>query len=344
MNRTMIAAALVGIAAVVALIATEGYAAVAQSFASVGWGLAVIVALRGVQMAGAGLAWWYLLPAGRRPGPLMPVLLRWVREAVNTLLPVAQVGGDIVGARLLARTGSGGGLAGASVLVDLLTQTATQLVFALTGLAILAMGGEGDGLVRVIGAGLVVMTLAVVGFYLAQRLGGFGLLERALLKAAERPGLAFLGGAANLHDELQRLHDAPGGLIRAFLLHLVIWFVGALEILVALRLMGEAIGWGQAVVIESLGQAIRAAAFLVPGALGAQEGGLIALCTVYGISAPTGLALSLVKRVPEIVLGIPGLFVWHVLEGRLGGEKDIAPAAAAAMESAKGDASTAAPP
>ena len=56
--------------------------------------------------------------------------------------------------------------------------------------------------------------------------------------------------------------------------------------------------------------------FVIPGAIGVQEGGFIALCGVFGIPAPTAIALSLIKRLPEIVLGIPGLLLWQGLEGR----------------------------
>jgi uncharacterized membrane protein YbhN (UPF0104 family) len=61
---------------------------------------------------------------------------------------------------------------------------------------------------------------------------------------------------------------------------------------------------------------VRGAAFIVPGAIGVQEGGFIALCAIFGIPAPTAIALSLVKRLPELLLGIPGLLIWQGLEGR----------------------------
>ena len=59
--------------------------------------------------------------------------------------------------------------------------------------------------------------------------------------------------------------------------------------------------------IESLMHAVRGAAFAVPGALGAQEGGLIVLCAIFGVPPEAALALSLVKRLPDLVLGVPGL-------------------------------------
>jgi hypothetical protein len=70
--------------------------------------------------------------------------------------------------------------------------------------------------------------------------------------------------------------------------------------------------------IESLLHAIRGAAFAIPGALGAQEGGLVLLCAVFGIPPQHAIALSLIKRTADLVLGVPGLLGWQMLEwGRL---------------------------
>ena len=54
-------------------------------------------------------------------------LLRFVREGINVLLPVASVGGDVVGGRLLTFWGVSGALAAASILVDMLFQVGTQV-------------------------------------------------------------------------------------------------------------------------------------------------------------------------------------------------------------------------
>ena len=52
-----------------------------------------------------------------------------------------------------------------------------------------------------------------------------------------------------------------------------------------------------------------------PGALGAQESGLIVICAIFGIPPQAALALSLVKRVPDLIIGIPGLIAWQAIEG-----------------------------
>ena len=84
-----------------------------QAFAAVGYGLAVVTVLRAIEISGAGLGWWIVFPAEARTSLLVCVWVRHIREAINTLLPVAQVGGEIVGARLMTFFGVTAGLAGA---------------------------------------------------------------------------------------------------------------------------------------------------------------------------------------------------------------------------------------
>jgi len=313
MMRPMSLAAAAGLLLALVLILSQGAATVLAAVASVGAGALWITLIRCWQIAGAGGAWWLLLPnAG---GELFKacLALRWVREAVNTLLPVAQIGGEFIGARLLTRWGVGGGLAGASVLVDLLVQTATQLLFAIIGVLLLAtLGGERQ-LIAWLSLGLAVMALAVTGFFATQRLGVFRLLERAL--TAGNPRWGTLANLAKLDDGFKIIHARHAAVAVACGVHLIVWFIGALEIWIALAYMGYAVGYREALAIESLGQAARAAGFLVPAGLGVQEGGFAVICSVLGIPAPVAIALSLVKRVPEIALGLPGLLVWRVLEG-----------------------------
>jgi len=77
-------------------------------------------------------------------------------------------------------------------------------------------------------------------------------------------------------------------------------------------------------VLESLGQAIRGAGFAIPGALGVQEGGYLLLAPLAGLAPGAALALSLAKRVRELLLGLPGL-----LYLRFAGREDAAAAGAA---------------
>ena len=85
--------------------------------------------------------------------------------------------------------------------------------------------------------------------------------------------------------------------------------------------------WRDALLLESLGQAIRGAAFAIPGALGVQEGGYLLLAPLRRACAPdAALALSFAKRAREILLGVPGLFYLHHCERAGAARKASSPA------------------
>jgi len=79
--------------------------------------------------------------------------------------------------------------------------------------------------------------------------------------------------------------------------------------------MGYPPGFGDAGIIQTLMPSGGGASFAIPGALGAQEGGLIVLCAIFGVPPEAALALSLVKRIPDLVIGVPGLLAWQAMEG-----------------------------
>ena len=118
-----------------------------------------------------------------------------------------------------------------------------------------------------------------------------------------------------LHESIQKLYVDPGKILSGCFWHLMSWMAGAVEIWLILYFIGIPIGLTEALIMESLGQAVRTAAFLVPGALGVQEGGYLLLGSLFGLAPEVGLGISLAKRVREYFLGILGLLTWQVIEG-----------------------------
>ncbi|MBB4197813.1 hypothetical protein CCR94_11695 [Rhodoblastus sphagnicola] len=293
----------------------EGAGDVANAFARIGlFGALLITAIRFLQTFGAGFAWRFMIPKPR-PAPWIFCQLRWVRESINNLLPVAAVGGDVFGARLLKKRRVGGGLAGASVIVDLLAQTATQAIFTVIGVMLLFHAGVEADLTTAAGVGAVIMVPAIAGFWLAPRLLSMPWLDRLAEKIETQTGWPSVGGLPALRDGLDAILRNRAGLARALAIHMTIWFVGALEIYVALNFLGDPRSFATAVTIESLGHAVKAAGFLIPGAWGVQEGGFIALCAAFGVGSADAIALSLIKRIPDLLCGAPGLMLWRRLEG-----------------------------
>ena len=94
------------------------------------------------------------------------------------------------------------------------------------------------------------------------------------------------------------------------------WLVGAGEVWLALHFLGHPVTVAEALLLESLSQAVHSMAFLIPGAIGVQEGGFILLGQVIGLSPELALALSLVKRIRGLLIGVPALIAWQYAEGR----------------------------
>jgi putative membrane protein len=269
------------------------------------WTLPLVIALHLVQLLLSGTAWRTLF-AEPRPRIAAYFRLRLIREGIDSLFPVAQIGGEVSGARMLARLGIATAQAGASVVVDVTLEVLSQAGFLLTGVSALAILVVGRHSTEWLGT----MTLAVIaagGFLLAQRLGLLRLLEMLVERIARQfpdlAGLSLTGLHAATEGSYRRVH----ALLRATLLHFVSWSLGAIETWIVLRALGAPASLLQALVVESLGMAARSAGFAIPGALAVQEGGFVLATISVGLPDSAGLSLSLVKRAREALVGIAGV-------------------------------------
>jgi putative membrane protein len=305
-------AALAGLALLTGLTAYYGFDSVLQALVSSRWGTALVIVVRAAALTAAGVGWWLLLTP-TRPGPAVYIGLR---EGINALFPVAGVGGDFIGARLLGQFGVAVTLAVASVLIDVFIQVACLLIFVLAGLGIVL---DLVGSHRLTAMTLVIVAVAlpaVGGFYLALNFGAFKPVVRWLAAFGEKRQWPAFGHVVNLGARLQQIWQNRRGLLGSFLVHLAAVFLGAAEVWIALLFMGHPVSPAEAIAIESIGQGARGAAFVLPAGVGVQDGALIAASAIFGVPAEVALAMALIKRVPDLVLGIPALLAWQALESR----------------------------
>ena len=298
----------------IGLIAWQGFAPIAAALALAGFGVVGLAAFHlQPQVIDAGA----IHVLGPREGLFADaVRVRWCGESVNSLLPAGQIGGPVLMVRRLAQLGASTAEAASVITVSTTLQTLAQVLFALLGLA--ALGAHAlssvNEILWITGVSLVLAALTY-GFYLAQRRGLFGWLSRRVAKlGAGRDWSSLLSGADAVDLQVQALYREGPKVAASFLLSFVGWTVGTFEVWFALRLIGHPVDWVEALMLESLGQAIRGAAFAVPGALGVQEGGYLLLAPVVGLSPEAALALSLIKRARELLLGVPGLIYLHFSE------------------------------
>lgn len=308
MRRSAIIAVGIGLVLAATLIATNDLPAILTALRQAGWGIALVVLLHVPQTMASAIGWGALLK--RREGFGRLYTLRWVRESVNALLPVAQLGGDVVRARLLAQRGPILADAMAATMVDLSVEGATQAVFTILCVALLVAGPQG-GAELPLAAGVTAITVLVaVALVAAQRFGLFALIERLVTRWTGGRDLVGLNAAVlALYRQPLRLLPAAGW-------HLASWLLGGVETYAALHVLGLQAAFREAMIVEGLGQAVRSVGFLVPGALGVQEGGYLLICGMFGIPPQPALAVSLIRRLRELALGLPGLAVWQRLEAR----------------------------
>ncbi|MFC7475032.1 lysylphosphatidylglycerol synthase domain-containing protein [Dankookia sp. GCM10030260] len=296
----------VGLAVAGMLFAASDPAEILRLLAGASWGMLGVILLRLPQILASAIGWAPLIEPLQRPGWAALFRLRWIRDAVNALLPVAQVGGDVVRAQLLIRRGAATVPATAGVAVDVATELAAQFAFAAIGLAVLWQLPHQGAAAEWAVAAVAVLGLMAAGFMAAQRWGLFRLVERLLPRLAR--GRHTMAG---LHEAVVGLYRRPRRLWASVAAHLASWLLGTLETWLALRILGIEAGLAEALVIESLGQLARSLGFMVPGAVGVQEGGFVLACGLFGIPPEQALAFALLRRIRDVALGLPGIVAWR---------------------------------
>jgi putative membrane protein len=246
-------------------------------------------------------------------------LIACIRQAINRLLPVANIGGEIVGIRLLAQQGVGGASAGASVIVELMLSLFAQYIFVAIGIVCLFSRTRDVHAVEALGIGLAAVLPALVLMIVIVRNGRVFHRVEQLAKRLLRPWLEDNRGfdqGARVDAAVRETFAAPGRLSRALGWQVVGLIAGCSETWLALRWLGHPVRFSAAVVLESLTQAARSMFFIVPSALGVQEAGLIGAGLLLGVGSDVALALSLAKRMREVLFGVPSLLAWQWIEGR----------------------------
>lgn len=306
-----------GLALTAWLISKVGIALLLGGFNAVGWGVLLVIAVRAAVVTTNGVAWSRLLSQLREVPLWAFICVRWFRESADCLLPLAGISGGVIGARALTFWRVRGALAAASVVADLLLQTLAQMLFALVGILMLWPQVEGAGAWPAIAAAAIVVSIVLGGFYALQRHGGTHVIDRAFVVISARIASSRQYVASGFHYATEQIwHGRRSYVLADLILHLLAWSIGTLEVWITLHLLGFSISVQQAFVVESLGTSISSAAFFIPGSWGIQEGGYILIGQFLGLPVEASLLLSLVKRVPDLALGVPGLAAWYAVEAR----------------------------
>ncbi len=304
---------LAGLAIAAALAAHAGLGAIARAFEAVGWrGLLEVCLLQLLSVAVCAAAWRAVAEGSSYVACL---LSRWIRDGASNLVGFIPAIGEGISARALAVFGaaSAGGAA-ATTIVDVGVEALSQAVYTLAAFALLFPHlGVGQAPQWIL---IVVLSLipVILMFVISRHSATLRLGQKIGARLAGLFGVR--GGAFNLAEAVHAIYRQRGRVAAALLLHLIAWTTGAVQVWLAARAIGAPISLGDGLALHGLVCAARSAAFVVPWAAGVQEGGFLLVGAVLGIDPAAAIALSLVLRARDVLVGAPAIVLWYVGEGR----------------------------
>ncbi len=315
----------VGIALLGLVLAETDLAEAGAHVAEVGFGIVVLVAIYFIAFAIDSVTWQMTI----RSVPLNPLWayrvwkLRMVGESFNAVIPAGGMGGEPVKAVMLKthygidyREGT------ASLILAKTINMIALVIFLIVGFTLMTQARALPGAYEyVAGVGLLAFAVGVFLFFVIQRLS---------ITSLTGTWISRWRFGRRVEDILHHIHDMDDRLVHfytvdrrrfagALVLALVNWLLGVVEIYYTLVFLGHPITWAEAWIIEAVAQMVRTGAFFIPAAIGVQEGAFLLVCGAITGSPAVGLAVSVVRRIREIIW-----IIWGFALGALYSLKDRA--------------------
>ena len=303
-----------GVSVTAALAAYAGLGAVYSALDDVGWlGLAWVCMLQLGSMACCAAAW---RTVADNTSFMSALTARFIRDGVSNLAGIIPGIGEIAGARALALMGATVGVAAASTVVDTAIEALSQAIYTMAGLVPLVLLVRPDQATRWLLAIAVAIVPIFAGFVITRRRGALQAAERIIVRIARLFGFSGAAESLDLTRNVLGIYQRHRHVFLALMLHLGGWFMSAVQLWAAAQALDRPLSAGEALALQSIAFAARGAFFFVPGGFGVQEGTFVLVGSVLGVDPAICLALSLVLRARDIVLGLPALMVWYTAEGR----------------------------
>lgn len=303
-----------GIAILVLVLLHFDLKLVHQALARVGLGGFFLIVLSGL-MAEFILAIG-IIPLLRQMVPLRIIFAsRQLRDSSSDVLPITQLGGVAFAARVLVLAGLTTLEASAAVVADLTTETFAQGLYVLAGVAaslsLLHKSALLSPWTGAMLAGAIFLSLGSVLFAVLQLHGS---------RWAEELGGRLFSSTANrtqgFSEAVHAIYRRHKHVAISILLQFAGWIASGLWLWVVMTVMGTVPNFSNAIAIQALVEGLRSATVFIPAAIGIQEAGYAAVAPVFGFPPEIGLAISLLRRARDIVVALPVLLFWQLIEGK----------------------------
>jgi uncharacterized protein (TIRG00374 family) len=297
------------------VIAEIDLAEVALQVSKVGFGILVLVGIYFFAFAIDSISWQVAIPGVPLNGIWAYRIwkLRMVGESFNAVIPAGGMGGEPVKASMLKshyginlREGT------ASLILAKTINMIALVIFLIGGFALMIQAQALPQVYEyVAGAGLLAFAVGVFLFFVIQWLSITSLTGTWISRW--RMGRRVEDILHHIHDMDDRLvhfyTETKGRFAAALFLALVNWMLGVVEIYYALVFLDRPVTWAEAWIIEAVAQMVRTGAFFIPAAIGVQEGAFLLICGAITGSAPLGVAVSVIRRIREIIWIVWGFAV-----------------------------------
>lgn len=307
----------IGLAVMTGLIAWQGLGDVAEIIIASGWPILLVPLAWSPTVFLGSLSWQLLFAPGHQPTYRQIFMALWMGRSVNTLLPVASLGGEVVKARMLILWGYPKAESSASVVVDKTVQVFGTIVWGLIGVSLLVHYSVEQDLIAAALTGFAVLGAAIAAFVMVQKAG----IASAMINSAHRVTKANMfenmkEGADHVDQCVRATYARPARLIWSTFWRVVTLLLQTAEVWAAAYVLGHPISIVEAMFLKSMTSTLSDVAFIIPNAYGIQEGAFVVLGAMIGQPPDLMLAISIAIRIRELIVDLPGLAIWQHAEGR----------------------------
>ena len=317
MKRIALIGLFAGLFIFICLLIWQGALDVLKLLLASGWGLLWLPVVWVPCFIPFAQSWRLCFPPDQKPRLPRALLGIWLCRSVNSLLPVATIGGEIVKARIIALGGGNANTAIASVVVDKTIQAFAVVIWGLIGVALLVYKAADNKLAMLATTGFIILAVSVTVFIYFQKAGIFAFMAKvggSLIKTDSWEGIA--QNAKIVDENIKLIYQNKQRVLFATAVKTAGYILQTGELWLACYLLGIPLNLGEALLLKSLTATISDVAFVIPNAYGIHEGAYIMVGALLGIKPELALAVSLAIRVREITVDPAGLLVWHQIETR----------------------------
>ena len=306
-----------GLVVLTVLLTWHGFIDIFHLLLATGWYLLLLPFAWAPRLLFETLSWQVLFVPSRTPSYAHLLTANWMGRGINTLLPVATIGGEVAKARLITLWGSSGVDASASVLVNKTVQALALIPWGIFGICLLFYLAIDNKFAIPVLTGFLLLAAGIGGFILVQRAGMFTKITRLIGRFIPPDNMARISDNAREVDQLIiNLYNDRRRFAVSLLWNIVGLIVESTEVWLACYFFGHSISVVEALMLKSLTSTLNNIAFFVPNSYGIQEGGYIMVGALIGLSPDFSLALSLATRIRELCIDLPGLLTWQHIESK----------------------------